>query len=83
MEDCSTWEWESRQVCLGLFDGHGGKEAALYATDHLYDNIQSFEGFETSEGEKVKKAIVEGFKKTHEDMWAVRGKEFVVKYDQG
>lgn len=43
---------------------------------HLWTNIQCA-GFKSCESDEAKKAIVEGFKKTHEDMWAVRGKEFV------
>ena len=26
---------------LGVFDGHGGKEAAIYAKEHLYSNIRA------------------------------------------
>lgn len=64
---------ERGQAFVAVFDGHGGEEAALYAKDHLWDNIKATEGFDTSESEKVKAAIVEGFKKTHQDMWTVRG----------
>ena len=73
MEDHYTWESESRQVFVGLFDSHGGKEAAEYAVDHLWDNIQSFQEVESAEGDKVKLAIIQGFGKTHNDMWAARG----------
>lgn len=79
MEDVLAIELESGergQAFVAILDGHGGKEAALYAKDHLWDNIKSFEGFDTSESEKVKDAIVEGFKKTHQDMWTVRGEEW-------
>lgn len=76
MEDVLAIELESGergQAFVAVLDGHGGKEAALYAKDHLWENIKATEGFDTSESEKVKAAIVEGFKKTHQDMWTVRG----------
>ena len=81
MEDVLAIELETGergQAFVGILDGHGGKEAALYAKEHLWDNIKSFQGFHTSDSEQVKKAIAEGFKKTHQDMWTVRGEEFGV-----
>lgn len=81
MEDVLAIELETGergQAFVGILDGHGGKEAALYAKERLWDNIKSFQGFHTSESERVKEAIVEGFKKTHSDMWTVRGEEFGV-----
>ena len=55
------WEWEKdRQVCVGLFDGHGGREAAEYAADHLWTNIQS-EGCDLHESDTAKKAPVQSF----------------------
>ena len=77
MEDNSVWEWErDRQVYIGVFDGHGGKEASEYMAHHLWTNIQCAR-FKSCESDEAKKAIVDGFKNTHEDMWAVRGKELV------
>ena len=73
MEDRLACKRESTQAFVAVFDSHGGKEAALYAMDHLWDNIKTAEGFDSSESEKVKAAIVKGFKKTHQDMWTVRG----------
>ena len=74
MEDKGVCEWErDHQVYIGLFDGHSGQETAEYAADHLWTNIQC-EGFESCGSDEVKKAVIEGFKKTHEDMWTVRGK---------
>lgn len=72
LEDRSVVEWQSGHLFVGVFDGHGGKEAACYARDHLWSNIQTMEGF--ADSERVKEAISMGFQKTHEDMWAVRGK---------
>ena len=52
MEDRLVVEWQPGQLFVGVFDGHGGKEAACYAMDHLFDNIQSIEGFSDDEGVK-------------------------------
>lgn len=81
MEDVLAIELESGergQAFVAILDGHGGKEAAVYAKEHLWNNIKSVEGFDTSDSEKVKKAITEGFKKTHQDMWTVRGREWCI-----
>lgn len=81
MEDVLAIELESGergQAFVAILDGHGGKEAAVYAKEHLWNNIKSVEGFDTSDSEKVKKAIIEGFKKTHQDMWTVRGREWCI-----
>lgn len=32
---------ERAQAFLAVMDGHGGKEAALYAKHHLWDNIKA------------------------------------------
>ena len=74
MEDTYVWEWvKDRQVYVGLFDGHGGREAAEYAAQHLWTDIQG-EPSDWYRSDAVRKAIVQGFRKTHEDMWTVRGK---------
>lgn len=56
---------------LGVFDGHGGREAAIYARDHLFDNLKTQPGFFDTNPEKVKEAIREGFLKTHWDMFKI------------
>ena len=60
---------------LGVFDGHGGKEAAIYAKEHLYCNIKAQSGFYDTDPEKVRCAIREGFLQTHLEMARVVGKE--------
>ena len=75
MEDVIGIEMDStvrRQVFVGIFDGHGGKEAAMYANKMLWNNIKSREGFNMNNGTPVKEAIIEGFKMTHEQMWGER-----------
>lgn len=70
MEDIYMWEWEKdHQVCV--YDGHGGREAAEYAADNLWTNIQC-EWCDCRESDTAKNALVQGFRKTYEDMWTVR-----------
>ena len=59
---------------FGIFDGHGGKEAAHFAKDHLMDNIVSQRAFWSEQDADVLDAIREGFIQTHMAMWKVVGK---------
>lgn len=59
---------------LGIFDGHGGKEASMYAKEHLFHNIKIQPGFATSDVDRVKESIRQGFLKTHHDMFNILGK---------
>ena len=67
-------ETQSERGFFAVCDGHGGKEAAQYTFISLWKNIKSSHGFKSSNVEKVKKSIISVFRKTHEDMWNVRGK---------
>lgn len=58
---------------FGIFDGHGGKEAAHFAKDNLMDNIVSLRAFWSDDDEDVLAAIKEGFLQTHMAMWKVLG----------
>jgi len=53
---------------LGVFDGHGGKEASIYARDHLFTNLKAQPGFFDTD------PIRQGFLKTHMDMFNIVGK---------
>jgi len=55
---------------IGIFDGHGGKEAALFAKENLMDNITKSPNFWSDNDDLVLKSIREGFLKTQQDMWA-------------
>ncbi|XP_076029670.1 protein phosphatase 2C [Oratosquilla oratoria] len=50
---------------FGIFDGHGGKEAAHFAKDNLMDNIVNQRAFWSDDDEEVLSAIKEGFIQTH------------------
>ncbi|KAG0425088.1 hypothetical protein HPB47_027718 [Ixodes persulcatus] len=54
---------------FGIFDGHGGREAALYAKEHLLDAIVKQSGFWSNDDEHVLRAIKHGFLATHLGMW--------------
>ena len=59
---------------FGIFDGHGGREAAAYAKQHLMDHIVSQKNFWSEDDEQVMKAIRDGFIATHQAMWKELGK---------
>jgi len=54
---------------FGIFDGHGGREAALFAKEHLMDFIVRQKGFWAEDDDSVLKAIHEGYIQTHYAMW--------------
>jgi protein phosphatase 1D len=55
---------------FGVFDGHGGAEAAQYAKTHLYSHIvEQSEFWSANDDECVLNAIKKGFVKCHLNMW--------------
>ncbi|KAG9352033.1 hypothetical protein JZ751_023284 [Albula glossodonta] len=54
---------------FAVFDGHGGREAALFARDHLWDFIKKQRGFWSKDYEEVCAAIRKGFIACHHAMW--------------
>lgn len=55
---------------IGIFDGHGGKDAALFAKEKLMDNISKSPNFWSDSDDLILKAIREGFLKTQKEMQA-------------
>ena len=53
---------------VGVFDGHGGKEEALYARERLWDLIQEQETFCTTDRQKVMEGIKEAYCGLHKEM---------------
>jgi len=62
-------EMDLEYAFFGIFDGHGGKEAAIFAKEHLMDNIVKHQNFWSDNDDLVLKAIRDGFLKTQNDMW--------------
>ncbi|RVE49112.1 hypothetical protein evm_006233 [Chilo suppressalis] len=54
---------------FGIYDGHGGSEAAAFAKEHLMDSIVKQRQFWSDNDEDVLKAIRNGYMLTHLDMW--------------
>uniref|UniRef100_A0A0K2T9K8 Protein phosphatase 2clike [Tribolium castaneum] n=1 Tax=Lepeophtheirus salmonis TaxID=72036 RepID=A0A0K2T9K8_LEPSM len=55
---------------FGIFDGHGGEDAALFAKEHLMDYITKQKNFWSEDDQAVLKAIREGFLHSQRAMWA-------------
>ena len=60
---------DEKDLEYGIFDGHGGREAALFAKEHLMDSITRQRGFWSEDDEQVLRAIREGFLATQQAMW--------------
>lgn len=59
---------------FGIYDGHGGGEAAAFAKEHLMDSIVKQRQFWSDNDEDVLKAIRNGYMLTHLNMWKEVGK---------
>ncbi|KAK4878443.1 hypothetical protein RN001_010949 [Aquatica leii] len=59
---------------FGIYDGHGGAEAAAYAKEHLMELIVRQKNFWSDNDEDVLKAIKEGYIATHYAMWKEQAK---------
>lgn len=59
---------------FGIFDGHGGPQAASYAKEHLLDSIVNQRNFWSNDDEEILRAIREGYLATHYAMWKDIGK---------
>ena len=60
---------------FGIFDGHGGGEAATFAKEHLMDSIVKQKNFWSDRDEDVLRAIRDGYMNTHYAMWRELGTE--------
>lgn len=58
---------------FGIFDGHGGSEAAHYAKEHLMRLIVQQKLFWSSSDDDVLRAIREGYIACHNAMWREQG----------
>ncbi|XP_014226859.1 uncharacterized protein LOC106652435 [Trichogramma pretiosum] len=65
----SSNDRELEYAFFGIFDGHGGGEAALFAKENLMDIIVKQKNFWSDNDEDVLKAIRDGYVNTHYAMW--------------
>ncbi|KAK9876475.1 hypothetical protein WA026_012788 [Henosepilachna vigintioctopunctata] len=54
---------------IGIYDGHGGAEAAAFAKEHLMESIIKHKSFWSDNDEEVLRAIKDGYIATHYAMW--------------
>lgn len=54
---------------FGVFDGHGGREAAHFASEHLWDLLKRQRGFWSKDHGEVCAALRKGFIACHHAMW--------------
>ena len=70
----SSNDREIEYAFFGIFDGHGGGEAATFAKENLMDIIVKQKNFWSDNDEDVLKAIRDGYINTHYAMWRELGK---------
>jgi len=61
------------QAYIGVFDGHGGKEAAKATRERLWDVIQSQPKFRSPNLDSVLESVKEAFVAMHKEMEPQRG----------
>ena len=64
------------QAYIGVFDGHGGKEAARCARERLWDIIQNQPKYRLPDINSVKESLEEAYLALHREMEPMRGEEF-------
>lgn len=64
---------ELEYAFFGIYDGHGGPEAAVFAKEHLMLEIVKQKLFWSDKDEDVLRAIREGYIATHFAMWREQG----------
>lgn len=74
-EELSKLPHLKEQAYIGVFDGHGGKEAAKCARERLWDVIQSQPKYKLSDINSVKESLEEAFVALHKEMEPLRGEE--------
>ena len=79
MEDFMSivFERNPEQRFFAVFDGHGGKDAAVFAKNRLWATVKRQKGFHSNNEQQVIKAIKKGFMETHRAMWKELGKFFI------
>ncbi|XP_050068481.1 lateral signaling target protein 2 homolog [Anopheles maculipalpis] len=80
-EDCFSVAYQQTEndqnleyAYFGIYDGHGGAEASLFAKEHLMNTIVSQKLFWSENDDDVLKSIREGYIQTHYSMWREQDK---------
>ena len=89
MEDfCSMAYQENRDVggdhlwaVFGIYDGHGGTEAAEYTKENLIKTITESPKFGSTDDSQVESAIREGYTKVHQVMYKEKWQNWQPKSD--
>lgn len=68
------------QAFLAVFDGHGGRQAAAYAKEHLWENMKRQAGFNSDDHDEVKAAMRAAFLVTQKGMETVVRK-YMIAHD--
>lgn len=72
-------EWKHLEYAyFGIFDGHGGEEASIFARENLLNSIVKQNLFWSINDEDVLRAIREGYIATHLAMWKEQGKFYFI-----
>ena len=76
MEDYSSVsvDYEKNEACFAVYDGHGGQDAAKFCQRDLVNNIKKQKMFYSTDEEKIKCAVKQGFEETQRSMWNSIGK---------
>ena len=82
MEDFKrvAFDRDPEQAFFAVFDGHGGRDAAIFAWEHLWNTIKQQKGFYSADTSSVIKAIKNGFMATHRAMWKQIGEQRVIVF---
>ena len=66
------------QAYIGVFDGHGGKEAAKFARERLWDVIQDQPKYQMNDIKSVCESLREAYEALHREMEPLRGRFMIV-----
>lgn len=71
MEDYSavSVDYARNEACFAVYDGHGGQDAAKFCQRDLVNNIRKQRGFYSTDDEKIRFAVKQGFEETQRSMW--------------
>ena len=72
MEDAHVVDLNGKEAFLGVFDGHGGKEVAIYCGKHILEVLRDNMAFRAGD---IESALTETFFKLDENMLTSAGNE--------